>query len=95
MTETDIQHLQEFAYARGYDYRAGAPHLKHSGLYDWLTSSLRDEVRHVVRAGLPANVLEIGAGDGAFVEPLLAAERRCEQLRCLGLRLRLCALDLD
>jgi SAM-dependent methyltransferase len=72
MTGTGIQHLQEFAYAPGYDYRAGAPHLKHAGLYGWLTASLRDEVRHVVEAGLPADVLEIGAGDGAFVEPLLA-----------------------
>lgn len=71
--EAGIQHLQEFAYAPGYDYRRGAPHLKHPKLYDWLTSSLREEIRRVDRAGLPANVLEIGAGDGAFVEPLLAA----------------------
>lgn len=67
-----IQHLQEFAYAPGYDYRSGAPHLKHPRLYDWLTASVREELRRLRVAGLPATVLEVGAGDGAFVEPLLA-----------------------
>ena len=67
-----IQRLQEFAYAPGYDYRRDAPHLKHAKLNDWLTSSLRGEVRQLQEADLPMSVLEIGAGDGAFVEPLLA-----------------------
>lgn len=71
--DVGIQPLQEFAYAPGYDYRNGAPHLKHPQLYDWLTASLRQEVRRLKTAGLPTDVLEIGAGDGAFVEPLLAA----------------------
>ena len=68
--DVGIQPLQEFAYAPGYDYRNGAPHLKHPQLYDWLTASLRQEVRRLKTAGLPTDVLEIGAGDGAFVEPL-------------------------
>lgn len=67
-----MQHLQEFAYAPGYDYREGAPHLKHPWIYDWITSVLRSEVRRVDGAGLPMSVLEVGAGDGGFVEPLLA-----------------------
>lgn len=67
------QYLQEFAYSAGYDYRGDAPHLKHAHLYDWLTSSLREELRRLGAAGLPAKVLEIGAGDGAFVEPMLAS----------------------
>ncbi|MEJ7783658.1 MAG: methyltransferase domain-containing protein [Solirubrobacteraceae bacterium] len=72
MESAGIQHLQEFAYAPGYDYRRDAPHLKHPQLYDWLASSLREEVRRLQAVGLPATVLEVGAGDGAFVEPLLA-----------------------
>ena len=67
-----IQHFQEFAYAPGYDYRNGAPHLKHAQLYDWLTASIREEVRRLRVAGLPLTVLEVGAGDGAFIEVLLA-----------------------
>lgn len=69
----EIQRLQEFAYARGYDYRSDAPHLKHAALNRWLMASLRDELEVLRRGGLPWNVLEVGAGDGAFVEPLLAA----------------------
>lgn len=69
---TDMQGLQEFAYAPGYDYRRDAPHLKHAKLYDWCTASLLSELRALTSAGLPSSVLEIGAGDGAFVEPLLA-----------------------
>lgn len=70
--EPGIQGLQEFAYAPGYDYRSDAPHLKHPQLYDWLTDSLREELQRIRAMGLPATVLEVGAGDGAFVEPLLA-----------------------
>lgn len=69
----EIQALQERAYSAGYDYRANAPHLRHARLYDWFTSALRAEIAHVSQSGLPTTVLEIGAGDGAFVEPLLAA----------------------
>ena len=71
-SEPGIQELQEFAYGTGYDYRRGAPHLKHVKLYDWFASGLREELRRVAGLGLPVTVLEVGAGDGAFVEPLLA-----------------------
>ena len=69
---TGIQGYQESAYLPGYDYRQDAPHLKHVQLYDWFTGSIREEVRRVHALGMPLDVLEIGAGDGAFVEPLLA-----------------------
>ena len=69
----EVQRLQEFAYSPGYDYRRDAPHLKHARLNDWLTGSLREELRLLRGAGLTPAVLEIGAGDGSFVEPLLAA----------------------
>ncbi len=68
----EIQEHQESAYADGYDYRDDAPHLKHSQLYGWFKTLLREELRRVTAAGLPPTVLEIGAGDGAFAEPLLA-----------------------
>ncbi len=67
-----MQVLQEGAHGRGYDYRDGSPHLKHPRLYDRLADRIRAEVRQGHERGLPLDVLEIGAGDGAFVEPLLA-----------------------
>lgn len=72
-SESAIQELQELAHGRGYDYRSGSPHLKHPQLYDWFSDLLREELRYVTRRDLPMTVLEVGAGDGAFVEPLLAA----------------------
>lgn len=75
-SERGTQELQELAYGTGYDYRSGAPHLKHARLYDWFVSGLRKELRRVAGLDLPMTVLEIGAGDGAFVEPMLAAGAR-------------------
>ncbi len=68
----DMQDLQETAHGKGYDYRSGSPHLKHARLYDRLTNRIGGELRRVHARGLPLDALEIGAGDGAFVEPLLA-----------------------
>lgn len=69
---TSMQDPQEFAYGDGYDYRAGEPHVKHTRLYDQIIRLIKGEVEHAAAVGLPLSVLEIGAGDGAFVEPLLA-----------------------
>ena len=71
-SQAGIQELQELAYGAAYDYRSGSPHLKHPQLYDRFCHLLREEVRRVAKLELPMTVLEIGAGDGAFVEPLLA-----------------------
>jgi len=71
-SEPGIQDLQEVAYGTGYDYRSGAPHLKHVKLYELFAASLREELRRIEGLDLPMTVLEIGAGDGAFVEPMLA-----------------------
>lgn len=71
-SEPGMQELQELAYGKGHDYRIGAPHLKHPRLYDWFSHTLREGLRHVRGLDLPMTVLEVGAGDGAFVEPLLA-----------------------
>jgi len=72
-SDPGIQELQELAYGTGYDYHSGAPHLKHPQLYGWFCHLLREDLRHVAELHLPMTVLEVGAGDGAFVEPLLAA----------------------
>jgi len=71
-SEPRIQELQELVHGEGYDYRSGSPHLKHPKLYDWFSHVLREEVHHVAGLDLPITVLEVGAGDGAFTEPLLA-----------------------
>ncbi|MCU1499994.1 MAG: Methyltransferase type 12 [Acidimicrobiales bacterium] len=69
----DMQRLQESAYDEARNYRDGSPHLVHWRLYDHLTAILRDVIADVVAAGLPATVLEIGAGHGGYTEPALAA----------------------
>ena len=45
----------------------------HWPLYDRLTGILRNEVRRLSAAGLPLDVLEVGAGHGGYTEPALAA----------------------
>jgi SAM-dependent methyltransferase len=67
-----LQRLQELAHGGDFDYRAGSPHLKHRSLYDRLVSRLVCELEESRTRGLPPTLLEIGAGDGAFVEPALA-----------------------
>jgi hypothetical protein len=67
----DINH-QELVYTADYDYRSGSPHLKHPELYDSLVAQLRDVIGDANRRGLPPSLLEIGAGEGSFIEPALA-----------------------
>ena len=71
-----MQRLQELAHAKDFDYRAGSPHLKHRSLHDrlvWLLHGVLEENR---AHGLRPTLLDIGAGDGAFVEPALASGGR-------------------
>jgi SAM-dependent methyltransferase len=68
-----MQRLQEAAHAQGYDYFAGSPHLKHRRLYEALVARLRVALRSTTERGLPPTMLEIGAGHGGFVEPVLAS----------------------
>lgn len=67
-----MQQAQEAAYTTDYDYRAGSPHLKHERLHEHLVGRLRDVLNQTVARGLQPTLLEIGAGDGAFTEPVLA-----------------------
>ncbi len=66
------QPLQEAFYGEGYDYRRDSPHLKHRQLNERLLALLRATLSDLGSRDQPLTVLEIGAGDGAFVEPLLA-----------------------
>jgi 2-polyprenyl-3-methyl-5-hydroxy-6-metoxy-1,4-benzoquinol methylase len=63
--------LQESVYDGRYDY-AGDPHLAHPELRSWIVDLVSAVTRRVVSRDLPPRVLEIGAGDGGFTEPLLA-----------------------
>lgn len=73
MTGESQQRHQEAAYPDGHDYKSETPHLKHHWLYDLLLAQIRSTVDGLAARGLPLRVLDVGAGDGAFVEPLLAA----------------------
>jgi len=73
LTTVDMQRLQELGYGADRDYRVGSPHLSHWQLYDRLTDVLRAAVSEVVEAGLPPNILEVGAGHGGYTEAALAA----------------------
>ncbi len=63
---------RDLAFAAGHDYRDGSPHLTHQQLHDRLLEQFRGALRAVDGRGLPLSVLDVGAGDGAFVEPPLA-----------------------
>jgi SAM-dependent methyltransferase len=65
--------LQEDAYDELRNYRYGSPHLTHRKLGDQLTALMKVGLQKTADRGLPATVLEIGAGDGTFTEPVLAA----------------------
>jgi SAM-dependent methyltransferase len=71
--EPDVQRLQELAHAEDYDYLAGSPHLKHQSLHNRLVTQLRTAIVEVSSNGHAPAVLEVGAGDGAFVAAALDA----------------------
>jgi len=63
---------QEGHYRHDYDYRSESPHLKHRHLYELLMDRAGRAVFAAVREGDRPRVLEVGAGDGAVTERLLA-----------------------
>jgi SAM-dependent methyltransferase len=64
--------LQEALYDETSDYIAGSPHLRHRTLNRSLLEVIFSAVDSATAAGLPAEVLEIGGGDGSITEPMLA-----------------------
>jgi phospholipid N-methyltransferase len=67
----EIGKLQEGVFDDSYSY-AGDPHLAHPELRAWIVHLVSDLVGRTASRGLPPRVLEVGAGDGGFTEPLLA-----------------------
>lgn len=67
------QSLQEAGHGAEHDYRSGSPHLRHWRLYDRLTGLLHEQLESAAAAGLPMNVLEVGAGHGGYTEAALAS----------------------
>lgn len=63
---------QELGHGEGHDYLEGSPHLKHAILHASLVDRLRRALDALERRGLPLTVLDVGAGDGGFGEPLLS-----------------------
>ncbi|MDP9239635.1 MAG: class I SAM-dependent methyltransferase [Actinomycetota bacterium] len=64
--------LQEAHYRSGTDYRVGSPHLQHWSVHSMLTGVIVDSITATRARGLPATVLEIGAGHGGMTEAVLA-----------------------
>ncbi len=64
--------IQQAHYGAGTDYRVGSPHLQHWPVYSLLTSLIVDSIAKTSERGLPATVLEVGAGHGGMTEPVLA-----------------------
>jgi SAM-dependent methyltransferase len=67
-----VQSLQEIAHSADHNYVKFSPHLRHRSVFRHLVSLL-DQVltRHSQKSVTPC-LLDVGAGDGAFVEPVLA-----------------------
>jgi SAM-dependent methyltransferase len=68
-----VINYQELFYEEDFDYLDGSPHLKHKHLYRSLVNMLRDAIDHHWHLTNTPHLLEIGAGEGYFVEPALAA----------------------
>lgn len=70
--KTAFKSQQEAHYESEYDYWSESPHLKHRHLYEMLMTRLSDLIRRMPLPDQPPEVLEIGAGNGAVSERLLA-----------------------
>lgn len=68
-----MQQLQDLAHPIEHDYRTRSPHLKHLQTYGMLVSNLRSVMAENETSTSSRHLLDVGAGDGAFVEPVLAS----------------------
>ncbi len=69
---TTLTNFQDEFYSEATDYRHGSPQLSHLPLYDKLVKVIDQQLQLLVDRGIPLDVVEIGAGHGAFTEPMLA-----------------------
>jgi SAM-dependent methyltransferase len=63
---------QEEFYDEESDYFPGSPHLRHRALNQALLETIFGAAEAPAEHGLPADLLEVGGGDGSITEPLLA-----------------------
>jgi SAM-dependent methyltransferase len=68
----DPGRFQEVFYDEQVDYTRGSPHLADLRLRERLVTLTRTAVLGLHDAGLPLDVLEVGAGHGGYTEPMLA-----------------------
>lgn len=68
-----MQQLQDIAHPGDHFYRQRSPHLKHPQTYGRLVSTLRSVMSKYPPGSNENHLLDVGAGDGAFVEPVLAS----------------------
>jgi hypothetical protein len=69
---TVSESIQGSFYDEHQDYVSGSPHLKHLQVRAALLQLVFQAASLATARGLPAEVLEIGGGDGSVTEPLLA-----------------------
>jgi 2-polyprenyl-3-methyl-5-hydroxy-6-metoxy-1,4-benzoquinol methylase len=77
---TTSTNFQDEFYSAATDYRHGSPHLTHLPLYNKLVKVIDQQLQLLVDRGIPMHVVEIGAGHGAFTEPMLAVGSRVTAL---------------
>ncbi len=68
-----MRRAQEAAFAEESDYDVGSPHLAHPRLRRWIIHRILAAATDATGRGLPQTSLDIGAGHGSFVAPMLAA----------------------
>ncbi len=67
-----MQSMQEISHSSGHSYMDTSPHLKHQQVFRRLVSQLRSVMARYEKTSNFPHLLDVGAGDGAFVEPVLA-----------------------
>ncbi len=77
---TTSTNFQDEFYNAATDYRHGSPHLTHLPLYTKLVEVIDQQLQLLDDRRLPMDVIEIGAGHGAFTERMLAVGSRVTAL---------------
>lgn len=66
-----MPNFQQDAHPEGHDYVAGSPHLRHNGLRNRISESVRNHIVEIEKQKGSCKVLEVGAGHGTFTEAIL------------------------
>jgi SAM-dependent methyltransferase len=77
---TSSPNFQDEFYSGLSDYRIGSPHLAYLPLYNYLVEIILGQLHDLTARSVPLDVVEVGAGHGAFTGPLLTAGARVTAL---------------